>query len=143
MEIRIRRYVMSTLKTLAAAFLILALAAPSAAKSVALPDYHKEAKKVHRRECDSDTTHVTMYRTPTYYVTEAITDSGNSFIMMYSTSGEANFLAQPAGSGGGGAEVSREKWYEGILAAAPNYFRHIRGMANSDCYVAEHYFDQD
>jgi hypothetical protein len=133
---------MSALKTLAAVFLILALAAPSGAKSVALPDYHKGAKKVHRRECDSDTTHVTMYRSPSYYVTEAITDSGQSFVMMYSTSGEANFLTQPAGTQGR-AEVSREKWFEGIQAVAPNYFRHIRGMSGSDCYFAEHFFEQD
>jgi hypothetical protein len=122
--------------------MLLAVAAPSAAKSVALPDYRKEAKKVHRRECDSDTTHVTMYRTPTYYVTEAITDSGQSFVMMYSTSGEANFLTQSGGTRDR-AEVSREIWYEGIQAGAPNYFKHIRGMSGSDCYVAEHFFDQD
>lgn len=133
---------MGALKTLAALLVILAAADPSLAKSVALPDYRKEAKKVHRRECDSETTHVTMYRSPTYYVTEAITDSGESFIMMYSTSGEANFLTQPAGSGSR-AEVSREKWYEGIQAIAPNYFRHIRGMSNSDCFFAEHFFEQD
>ena len=77
---------MSTPKTLAAMLLLLAAAFPSVAYSVALPDYRKEAKKVHLRECDSSTTHVTMYHSATYYVTEAITDSGESFIMMYGPS---------------------------------------------------------
>ena len=133
---------MSVTKTLAAMLLLMAATFPFVAVSVALPDYRKEAKKVHLRECDSSTTHVTMYRSPTYYVTEATTDSGESFIMMYSTSGEANFLTQPAGTRGR-AEVSREKWYEGIQAIAPNYFRHIRGIPKSDCYLAESFFDQD
>ena len=130
---------MSTPKTLAAMLLLLAAAFPSVAYSVALPDYRKEAKKVHLRECDSSTTHVTMYHSATYYVTEAITDTGESFIMMYTNRGEVHFLMKIDGLQDR-TEVSREKWYEGIEAVAPNYFRHIRRMPNSDCYLAKEYF---
>ena len=131
---------MNTSKALSVILLLLSAATlPSVADSVALPDYRKEAKKVHLRECDSSTTHVTMYRSATYYVTEAITDSGEAFIMVYSTRGEAHFLMKADGLQDR-TEVSREKWYEGIEAAAPNYFRHIRRMPNSDCYLAEEYY---
>ena len=119
--------------------LLLAVTLPSAADSVELPDYRKDAKKVHLRECDSSTTHVTMYRSATYYVTEAVTESGESFIMIYSNRGEAHFLMKADGLQDR-TEVSREKWYEGIEAVAPNYFRHIRGMPKSDCYLAEEYY---
>ena len=131
---------MNTSKALSVILLLLsAVTLPSAADSVALPDYRKEAKKVHLRECDSSTTHVTMYRSATYYVTEAITDSGESVIMMYTNSGEVHFLMKTDGLQDR-TEVSREKWYEGIEAVAPNYFRHIRGIPKSDCYLAEEYF---
>lgn len=130
---------MSAPKTLATILLLLATTFPCVADSVALPDYREEAKKVHLRECDSSTTHVMMYRSATYYVTEAITDSGESFIMMYTKSGEVHFLMKTDGLQDR-TEVSREKWYEGIEAAAPNYFRHIRQMPNSDCYLAKEYF---
>ena len=130
---------MNTSKALSVILLLLsAVTLPSAADSVALPDYRKEAKKVHLRECDSSTTHVTMYRSATYYVTEAITDSGESVIMMYTNSGEVHFLMKTDGLQDR-TEVSREKWYEGIEAVAPNYFRHIRRMPNSDCYLAKEY----
>jgi hypothetical protein len=131
---------MNTSKALSVMLLLLsAVTLPSAADSVELPDYRKEAKKVHLRECDSTTTHVTMYRSATYYVTEAITDSGEAFIMVYSTRGEAHFLMKAAGLQDR-TEVSREKWYEGIEAVTPNYFKHIRGIPKSDCYLAEEYF---
>ena len=126
-------------KALSVMLLLLAATIPSVAESSTLPDYRKEAKKVHLRECDSSTTHVTMYRSATYYVTEAITDSGEAFIMVYSTRGEANFLMKAAGLPDR-TEVSREKWYEGIEAVAPNYFRHIRRIPKSDCYLAKEYF---
>ena len=127
-------------KALSVILLLLSAATlPSVADSVALPDYRKEAKKVHLRECDSSTTHVTMYRSATYYVTEAIRDSGESFIMMYTNSGEVHFLMKTDGLQDR-TEVSREKWYEGIEAVTPNYFRHIRGIPKSDCYLAEEYF---
>jgi hypothetical protein len=130
---------MNTSRALSVLLLLLAATFPSVADSVELPDYRKDAKKVHLRECDSSTTHVTMYRSATYYVTEAITDSGESFIMMYSNRGEAHFLMKAAGLPDR-TEVSREKWYEGIEAVAPNYFRHIRGIPKSDCYLAEEYY---
>ena len=122
-----------------AMLLLLAAAVPSVAESSTPPDYRKDAKKVHLRECDSSTTHVTMYRSATYYVTEAITDSGESFIMMYTNSGEVHFLMKTDGLQDR-TEVSREKWYEGIEAVTPNYFRHIRGIRKSDCYLVEEYF---
>ena len=80
-----------------------------------------------------------MYRSATYYVTEAITDSGEAFIMLYLNRGEAHFLMKADGLPDR-TEVSREKWYEGIEAVTPNYFRHIRGIPKSDCYLAEEYF---
>jgi len=126
-------------KALSVMLLLLAATIPSVAESSTLPDYRKDAKKVTLRECDSSTTHVTMYRSATYYVTEAITDSGEAFIMVYSTRGEANFLMKAAGLPDR-TEVSREKWYEGIEAVAPNYFKHIRGIPKSDCYLAKEYF---
>jgi len=126
-------------KALSVMLLPLAATVPSVAESSTLPDYRKDAKKVTLRECDSSTTHVTMYRSATYYVTEAITDSGESFIMMYTNSGEVHFLMKTDGLQDR-TEVSREKWYEGIEAVAPNYFRHIRRMPNSDCYLAKEYF---
>jgi hypothetical protein len=122
--------------------LLLAATIPSVAESSTLPDYRKDAKKVTLRECDSSTTHVTMYRSATYYVTEAITDSGEAFIMVYSTRGEANVLMKAAGLPDR-TEVSREKWYEGIEAVTPNYFRHIRGIPKSDCYLAKAIFSQE
>jgi len=130
---------MNSSKALSVMLLLLAATIPSVAESSTLPDYRKDAKKVTLRECDSSTTHVTMYRSATYYVTEAITDSGEAFIMVYSTRGEANFLMKAAGLPDR-TEVSREKWYEGIEAVAPNYFRHIRGIPKSDCYLAKEYF---
>lgn len=130
---------MNISKALSVLLLLLAAMVPSVADSAPLPDYRKDAKKVNLRECDSSTTHVTMYRSATYYVTEAITDSGESFIMMYSNKGEAHFLMKADGLQNR-TEVSREKWYEGIETATPNYFRHIRRMPNSDCYLAKEYF---
>ncbi len=59
-------------KALSVMLLLLAATIPSVAESSTLPDYRKDAKKVHLRECDSSTTHVTMYRSATYYVTAAI-----------------------------------------------------------------------
>jgi hypothetical protein len=84
-------------KALSVMLLLLAATIPSVAESSTLPDYWKDAKQVTLRECDSSTTHVTMYCSATYYVTEAITDSGEAFIMVYSTRGEANFLMKAAG----------------------------------------------
>ena len=130
---------MNGTKALSVMLLLLAATIPSVAESSTLPDYRKDAKKVTLRECDSSTTHITMYRSATYYVTEAITDSGEAFIMVYSTRGEANFSMKAAGLPDR-TEVSREKWYEGIEAVAPNYFRHIRGIPKSDCYLAEEYY---
>ena len=112
---------------------------PAFADSVTLPDYIREAKKVRLRKCDSDTTHIMMYRTPTYYVTEAITKSGDAFIMHYSNRGEAHFLMKAAGSSLL-TELSREQSYEKIEKAGPNYFNHVRGLPGSDCYVAEEFY---
>jgi len=130
---------MNTSRALSVLLLLLAATFPSVAESIELPDYRKDAKKVTLRECDSSTTHVTMYRSATYYVTEAVTESGESFIMIYSNRGEAHFLTKADGLQDR-TEVSREKWYEGIEAIAPNYFKHIRGIPKSDCYLAEEYY---
>ena len=112
--------------------------APSLAEPAALPDYHKDAPKVHLRKCDSKTTLITMYQTADYYVTEAITKSGNVFIVYYSKQGEVHFLMQAADSLER-IELARESWYEKIEKAAPNYFRHVRRLQETDCYVAEEY----
>ncbi|MGH7411969.1 MAG: hypothetical protein ACREJ6_13040 [Candidatus Methylomirabilis sp.] len=71
---------------------------PATAQPVALPDYRAEAQKVHLRKCDSDTTSIMMYRSATYYVTEATAHSGDIFIMHYSNAGEARFLKKAAAS---------------------------------------------
>jgi hypothetical protein len=112
---------------------------PSPAHPLALPDYRVEAPKVHLRKCDSDTTSILMYRSATYYVTEATAHSGDVFIMHYSNAGEAHFLKKIAGSSEI-IELSRERWFEQIERTAPNYFRHVRGMPGSDCYIAERYY---
>ncbi len=130
---------MNTLRCLLITLLLLAAPLPISADSTTLPDYHHEAGKVHLRKCDSDTTHIIMYRTATYYVTEATTKSGDSFIMFYSTRGEAHFLTRQAGASDH-TELSREKWYEKIKQAGPNYFNHVRGIPPSDCYLAEIYY---
>lgn len=119
--------------------LFLAATVSSLADAGTLPDYTKEAEKVNLRECDASTTHVTFYRAATYYVTEAITKSGDAFIMFYSTGGDVHFWAKAAGSTYL-IEVSREKWYERMEQASLNYFRHVRGLPESDCYLAEEYF---
>ena len=126
-------------KPLSVPLLLLATTAPSFADSATLPDYRTQAKKVHLRKCDSSTTHITMYQAATYYVTEAITNSGDSFIMFYSKEGEVHFLMKAAGAPDR-TELSRETWYDKIEKASPNYFRHVRGMPKSDCYLAEEYF---
>lgn len=126
-------------KPLSVPLLLLAATAPSFADSVTLPDYRTEAKKVHLRKCDASTTHITMYQAAGYYVTEATTKSGDSFIMFYSKEGEVHFLMKTAGSPGR-TELSRETWYDKIEEASPNYFRHVRRMPISDCYLAEEYF---
>lgn len=130
---------MNASKAFSVILLLLAATVPSVAESSTLPDYRKDAKKVTLRECDSSTTHVTMYRSATYYVTEAITDSGEAFIMMYTNRGEAHFLMKAAGSSDR-IELSRQEWFASIEAVAPNYFRHIRLLPNSDCYLAEEYY---
>ena len=115
---------------------------PALADSVTLPDYSREAKKVRLRKCDADTTQILMYRSATYYVTEAMTKSGDLFITFYSSRGEAHFLMIAAGSSSS-TKLSREQWYEQIEKAGPNFFRHVRGLPGSDCYVAEEYFEGD
>ncbi len=126
--------------TLVAAMLAASvMIAPPAAHSLALPDYRVEAPKVHLRKCDSDATRVMMYRSATYYVTEAMTQSGNSFLMYYLNAGEAYFLVGVPKSSEP-AEVSRDQWFEQIEKVAPNYFRHVRGLPGSDCYIAERYY---
>ncbi len=117
----------------------LTAAAPSPAQPLALPDYRAGAQKVHLRKCDSDTTHVMMYRSPTYYVTEATAPSGDVFLMHYSSAGSAHFLKKVADSSEF-SELSRDQWFEQIERTTPNYFRHVRGMPGSDCYIAEMYY---
>jgi hypothetical protein len=112
---------------------------PSLAHPLALPDYRVEAPKVHLRKCDSDTTSIMMYRTATYYVTEATAHSGDIFIMHYAGSGGARFVKKSAASSEP-TELTRDQWFQQIEKAAPNYFRHVRGMPGSDCYVAETYY---
>lgn len=75
---------MNTSRYLPLTLLLLATTVPASADFKTPPHYHNEAGKVHLRECDANTTHVIMYRTATYYVTEATTKSGDSFIMFYS-----------------------------------------------------------
>lgn len=117
----------------------LAATVSSPADSETPPNYTEDARKVNLRECDASTTHVTFYRAATYYVTEAITKSGDAFIMFYSTGGDVHFWAKAAGSTDL-IELSREKWYERMEQASLNYFRHVRGLQESDCYLAEEYF---
>ena len=116
--------------------LLEATTAGSLADSAILPDYRREGKRAYLRECDSKTTHVAMYRSATYYVAEAVTKSGESFIMLYSNRGEAHFFSKAVGSSDH-TELSRAQWYERIEGAAPNYFRHVRGMPESDCCPVE------
>jgi len=126
-------------KTFSAMLALLAATVSSVADAGTLPDYTTEAEKVNLRECDASTTHVTFYRATTYYVTEAITKSGDAFIMFYSTRGDVHFWVKAVGSEGL-IELSREKWYERMEQASLNYFRHVRGLPESDCYLAEEYF---
>ncbi len=119
--------------------LLMAVTTVASADSLALPDYRVEAPKVHLRKCDSDTTSIMMYRSATYYVTEATAHSGDVFIMHYSNSGEARFLKKAAAPSEP-TELTRDQWFEQIERMTPNYFRHVRGMPGSDCYIAERYY---
>jgi len=112
---------------------------PSLALPLALPDYRVEAPKVHLRKCDSDMTSIMMYRSDSYYVTEAIAQSGDIFIMHYAGQGGARFVKKSAASSEA-TELTRDQWFEQIEQAAPNYFRHVRGIPGSDCYIAEQYY---
>jgi hypothetical protein len=112
---------------------------PAVAQPLALPEYRVEAPKVHLRKCDSDATHVMMYRSSTYYVTEATARSGEIFLMHYSYAGAAHFLKKDAGSSTF-SELARDRWFEQIEKSTPNYFRHVRGIPGSDCYIAERYY---
>jgi len=88
--------------------LLLATSAPALADSITLPDLQQGSKKVRLRKCDADTTQILMYRSATYYVTEAMTKSGDSFITFYSSRGEAHFLMIAAGSSSS-TKLSREQ----------------------------------
>jgi hypothetical protein len=128
-------------QALASMLSLLALVGPVWVHSATLPDYRTDAKKVYLRACDAGATRIMMYRSPGYYVTEAITRSGYAFIMLYAYAGggEAHFYVQSPESSHR-AEVSRSRWYDQIERISPNYFKHVRGIPGSDCYVAEEYF---
>ena len=130
---------MNNSKTLSGLLFLVAAFVSAATDARTPPDYTHEAEKVNLRECDASTTHVTFYRAATYYVTEAITKSGDAFIMFYSSGGDVHFWVRAAGSADR-LELSREKWYERMEQASLNYFRHVRGLPGSDCYLAEEYF---
>lgn len=112
---------------------------PVFANEVMLPNYRAEAKKYNLRLCDERTTKIILYRNGgMYYITEAETKSGDTFLMFFdATGGGAHFLLKSTDEKI--TELTQTEWYEKIKLTAPNYFWHIRGEGTSDCFEAERY----